>query len=403
MKVLHLLDEICYSGAEVMLHDAHETFAELGISGTVLATGQEVGPYASTLADRGYAVEHIPCSKSLAYFVRLFAFLRRQDFDVIHIHRERAYFYHALVARLASRAKLVRTYHDVFLQYSSSKRLIRRIQRLIARRVLGVSGVAIGDSVREVELMYFSNPCTVIYNWIDDDVFRPPSQVERDLARRRFGLSRNELVLCVVGTCNEKKRHVDVFDAVAETTSEESFVRLLHRGSGSETDSERAYVRNLGIQENVIFLPYQKDLRAIYWASDCLVLSSRWEGLGDVIIEGIACGLPAILFDGWGMKDFKPSHQRIYGYWLDPEKGRVSDAVRDFAAKSAAERSFMRQHARSFFESKFSRDTSLARLVCLYRGQSVLAYPPRSRGMCECEGAATGQGTPAASSARTCS
>ena len=370
MKVLHVLSELRYSGAEVMLRDARRSFKELGISVTVLSTGEEVGPFAPTLADCGYALEHIPFSRSLPYFVRLYRFLKSHDFDVIHIHVEQAYFYYALVARLASRAKLVRTYHDVWIHYSGPKRQVRRIQRMVARRVLGVAGVAIGDSVREVELTYFSNPCTVIYNWIDEDVFRPPSQEERDLARSQFGLSRDDLGLCLVGTCNEKKRHWDVLDAVAEARTKLPSLKLLHRGTGSETEKERAYVDDLGIQENVIFLPYFEDLRAVYWASDCLVLSSRWEGLGDVIIEGIACGLPPILYDGWGMKDFKPSHELAYGYWLDPDAGRMSDAVMDFAAKSAAERARMRQNARSFFESRFSREKSLARLNRLYRGLS---------------------------------
>ena len=246
MRALHIFNELRYSGAEVMLRDARGYFDRHRISVTVLSTGLDVGPYAAVLADCGYSIEHIPFSKSPLYFARLFALLRSSDFDVVHIHPERAYVYHALVARLSSQAKLVRTYHDVFFQYSICRRLIRRVQRRFARRVLGVCGVAIGDSVKEVELRCFSNPCTVIYNWIDDDVFRPPSEHERNEARSQFGLSKGDFVLCVVGTCNDKKRHADVFDAISEVSADFPYIRLLHRGSGSGTDAERAYVRHLG-------------------------------------------------------------------------------------------------------------------------------------------------------------
>ena len=311
LSVLHLLNELQYSGAEVMLRDASDFFGRHGIQTTILATGEEIGPYAEVLRRCNYAVAHIPFEKRIRYFRRIYRFIRDHHFDVIHIHAERAYFYHALTARLASQGRIVRSVLDVFFHHSEWKRQIRKVQRHLARKWFSVRSVAISESVREVEALKFSNPTEIIYDWIDDDTFRVPTEDQRQQARSCLRLSENDFVLCTVGTCNEKKRHKDIFEAVARVRQRIPSIVLLHRGTGPNTEEEVDYVRSLGISENVVFLPYADSMRPIYLASDCFIFSSKWEGLGNVIIEAIACGLPVILYEGWGMKDFKPKLRTV--------------------------------------------------------------------------------------------
>ena len=367
MKVLHILNELRYSGAEVMLRNAREFFKEAGIRTTVLSTGPTPGPYAETLEGCGYTIEHIPFAKNISFFWKLYRYIRKNQFDVIHIWPERSYFYYVLTAKLASRSRLIRTYCDVFFHYRPHKRLIRRVQRQIARDVFSVKGYSISDSVLQVEQDFFANPSDVIYDWIDEEAYRLPSDAERQKAKKVFGVSDEYLVLCLVGTCYEKKRHTEVFDAIAEVKDEIPTIKLLHRGTGPNTDKEKEYVRKIGIEENVTFLGYIEFLPALYWASDCFIFASKWEGLGDVTIEAIACGLPVILYDGWGMCDFKPAPEENYGYWLDLEKGNLADAIRDFVKKTDTEKATMKKNARKLFCAKFSRKRSLGRLVQLYK------------------------------------
>jgi glycosyltransferase involved in cell wall biosynthesis len=373
LKVLHVLNELRYSGAEVMLRDAHDAFQRDGIYTSILATGEDVGPYAGILKGCGYAIEHIPFRKSFRYFWRVYKFMKSNDFDVIHIHAERAYFYHSLVARLATRGRLVRSILDVFFQHGKYKRQVKTVQRYIARKWFSVQGISISESVREVELAKFSNPTQIIYDWIDEDTFRVPSDQERVHARKAFGLSESDFVLCVVGTCNKKKRHKDILEAVARVKDLIPSLVLLHRGTGPDTAEEEEHVQKLGIEKNVVFLPYADSMQALYWASDCFIFSSKWEGLGNVIVEAIACGLPVILYEGWGTNDFKPSGGRRFGYWLDPRTERFDSAILDmFEGRNRLIPEF-RVNARRQYESKFSREDSLRKLVDLYRGGCVVS------------------------------
>src|ERR1041384_1085038 len=56
MKVLHILNELKHSGAEVMLQQAFERFSQHGIESHLLSTGQQVGDYTAVLEKTGFKI-----------------------------------------------------------------------------------------------------------------------------------------------------------------------------------------------------------------------------------------------------------------------------------------------------------------------------------------------------------
>ena len=63
------------------------------------------------------------------------------------------------------------------------------------------------------------------------------------------------------------------------------------------------YVKQLGIQNNVIFTGWRSDIGAILYASDICVASSIHEGFGLNLVESMACGLPVVAFDNRGHRE----------------------------------------------------------------------------------------------------
>lgn len=55
--------------------------------------------------------------------------------------------------------------------------------------------------------------------------------------------------------------------------------------------------KELGIANNVIFTPATKDVVTEYIGSSILLLTSRYEGFGLVLVEAMQCGLPCVSFD----------------------------------------------------------------------------------------------------------
>ena len=65
-------------------------------------------------------------------------------------------------------------------------------------------------------------------------------------------------------------------------------------------DDNKTYLKQaetLGLQDHVIFFHPVKDIQHKYMESSIMVLPSRSEGFGMVLIEAMACGVPCVSFD----------------------------------------------------------------------------------------------------------
>ena len=68
-------------------------------------------------------------------------------------------------------------------------------------------------------------------------------------------------------------------------------------GEGELKDDIQNRIDNLGLKATVRLRGVADDVRAEYANSSMLVLSSRYEGFGLVLVEAMSCGVPCVAFD----------------------------------------------------------------------------------------------------------
>jgi glycosyltransferase involved in cell wall biosynthesis len=296
MRVLHVLNELRSSGAEVGLEKAGGLWEESGIHCSILATGQDRGPFAPNLERSGYDVWHLPFTGDLRFLVAYARFLRRHDFDIVHVHTERAFVYLCLTARLAG-AGVVRT---IRANFPFEGRLARRRswQRRLAR-LTGTRFVAISQSVAANELHRFGNRALQIDNWIDTDYFRPPGVEERRLARSNIGVPDESFAVVTVGNCAPVKNHAALLCALSQIPDAWTW---FHVGEEEVGFPERLEAERLGVAGRCRFLGRQDPLPALH-AADLFVMPSLHEGLGMATVEALCTGLPVLLTDVPGNRD----------------------------------------------------------------------------------------------------
>ena len=83
-----------------------------------------------------------------------------------------------------------------------------------------------------------------------------------------------------------------LLDALAEVKQFRWRLKIL--GNGSLEDDLKQQAKDRGISEHVEFMGFQQNPYALLGQSDLFILSSRWEGLPNVVLEAMAAGVAVL-------------------------------------------------------------------------------------------------------------
>jgi glycosyltransferase involved in cell wall biosynthesis len=301
MKVLHVLNELRFSGAEIMLKTASSFWQNEDINLEILSKGSEAGEYRSILENCGYKTWHIPYKNTVNFIKKYRSLISKRDYDVVHIHTEHLNFWVGFVSMVEGVTAVIRTVHNAFL-HGGKTRLKRVVQRGILR-AMGVEHVSIGKTVETTERKFLYNPTRRIPNWYDSDRIVPPDSSERCQARQEFGLSSDEFVIVSVGNCSKRKNHTAIFRALSEL--QDSNITYLHVGEEKEGYPERNLASKLGVRNQVQFLGLVEEVGQVLHAGDVYIMPSFREGASIAVREAMGSGLVCILSDVPGLRDHK--------------------------------------------------------------------------------------------------
>jgi len=169
-----------------------------------------------------------------------------------------------------------------------------RLSCFLATKTLAVSKTVRDELVKlripSSRLMIFNNPR-------DTMILR---SADRGKARAVYGYTPTEIVIMTIGHAVPVKGWDILLRAFADIANEVPQARLLFVGSISANSESSCYeelarfiVQN-GLMEKVRFTGHLMEITEALTAGDIFVLSSRSEGFSNVLIEGLASGLPCV-------------------------------------------------------------------------------------------------------------
>jgi glycosyltransferase involved in cell wall biosynthesis len=208
------------------------------------------------------------------------------------------------------------------------------------------------------------NPGIVVYNGIDVTRFRPAA-LRDERWRRQWGIAADATVVGQVGALAPNKRPDFLISAFASllTQTERPF-HLCLVGAGPMEASVRRLVEELGIAGNVSLTGYVDDVLPYYQhVFDVNVLASAEEGLGISVIEGSACGLPAVVSNCTGLPETIIDGETGFLFELNDAAGLRGHLLR--LGENPTLRASLGRAGRALAEEQFSATAYDARFMSI--------------------------------------
>jgi len=272
----------------------------------------------------------------------LMEIIRGHRIDIVHTHGVRANLVGRLAARLAGIKHIVTTVHSV-LEQDYPSFFARQVNRLMERITINSVErfVTVSDLLKQ-DLVSHGIPAgkiTTIYNGVNLAAFRR-ERVAGDV-RKELGIGPDVPVMGMIARFHPVKGHRYFLEAAKTIFRVRPECRFLLVGSGQYRPEVEAMVKQLGLQEQVIFTGYREDIVDVLHSLDILVISSLSEGFGLTAIEAMAMkvpvvatrvgGLPEIIRDGSNgilvpPGDGQAIAQAVLSLLDNPEESRVMSA-----------------------------------------------------------------------------
>jgi glycosyltransferase involved in cell wall biosynthesis len=295
--------------------------------------------------------------------VSLARLIRREDFDVVHVHSQEAGLLGRVVARMAGGRSAVYTPQTIDIRRARLHWLYVLIEHVLARATDVIVSVNEADRKRMIRWGIPPHKIVNIPNGIDLGAFKGP--VHSGSLRRALGLDENRPLVMQVARLSAQKDPLAFVEGAAHVVQERPDAQFALVGEGPLRDAVAAHVRDLGLEGSVHLLGWRDEASKLMPAADVVSLTSRWEGMPYTLLEAMASGRPVVATAVNGCPEIIVDGGT--GFLVPPGDtaawaGRVVDLLSDPAMAAA-----MGRRGRARVEERFSLQGVVACVESLYQ------------------------------------
>lgn len=307
MKILHIITSLRTGGAERLLVDLLPRFAAKGAEVDLLLFDSTRTAFFDELEANGIRIFSLGngyrSMRNPFHLFRLGRFLKH--YDIVHTHNTSCQLLTAAASVFCRpRARLVTTEH-----LSTNRRRVWRgfkwVDELMYSRYERI--ICVSDAVQKSLAAWLDRESLqaklqTIPNGIDLEKFRD-AKADAKLQEQYRGRH----IVLMVSAFRAQKDQPTLIRAMKRLS--EDFVLLL-AGEGECIGESKRLVRDLGLENRVLFLGDRKDIPALLSLAEVVVMSSFYEGLSLSSIEAMASGRPFVASDVAGL------HEAVQGAGL---------------------------------------------------------------------------------------
>ena len=303
MRILQVIPELNEGGVERGVVELNREYVKLGIESYIMSNG---GKLASQITkDGGNHIKFDVCSKNIftafSRVSKLKKLLIEIKPDIIHVRsRVPAWLVH--FANKSLKIKVVSTVHG-FNSVGFYSSIMQKADAVIC----------VSNSIKEYIQKHYQtaeNKITVIARGIDLELFNPKNIDNSFIEnfKKEFDL-KDKFIISSVGRVTQLKDYETFIKAILIVKNEIPNVKALIVG-GVRSDKEdylnslKKLIKELNLEENIIFTGSQSKIEQIYALSNVVISSSKKpESFGRAVAEAICMNKPVIATNHGGVKD----------------------------------------------------------------------------------------------------
>ena len=295
VKVLHVVGAMNRAGTETMLMNFYRHMDHDKFQFDFVSYDKGIADYDEEIESLNGTIIKLTKTSSIK---QLFAAIKKYGpYDVVHAHT----LFHSGIVNLAAflaGVKIRITHAHTTTDKSSFSRKIymttmRFLINTFSTTLLACSKEAglfvFGkESVKKEKYSYFPNA-------IDYAAFLQPTEIDVENFKLEEGLENQSIVIGHIGTFKTSKNHMFLLSIMERLVEKEPAITLLFVGDGELRQSIQEKAQQQGLMDNVKFLGVRKDIQTLLHSMDVFVFPSIYEGLGLVLLEAQASGVPCIV------------------------------------------------------------------------------------------------------------
>lgn len=237
----------------------------------------------------------------IALATKISEVIKNEDLDLLHVHYAIPHAVCAILGRdmAGSTIGIVTTLHGTDITVLGADSSLKEAIRYGIEKSDIVTAVSNSLKEQTYQLIEPKKEIETVYNFVDEREYFPQDASE---LKTQLGIKADEKVMIHVSNFRNVKRVQDVIETFS-LTQKKIKCKLLLVGDGPEMGRIIQQVRELGIEESVLFLGKRDGLAEFYSLSDIKLLLSEKEAFGLVLLEAMACGVPVIGSNIGGMPE----------------------------------------------------------------------------------------------------
>ena len=373
-RVLHLITSFNRGGIETWLLSMLREIPRGKYQMDVCCKGTDIGPLASLAEQAGAKVISCPLGPAhVGFAAKLQGILKEGKYDILHNHLEAYSGFPVWVAHQV-KVPVITSFHNSHFEAQTSLTRLPIIRQI--RSVYSV--ISIAYALRNSRLV---TGCSQgVINSLDPDgkklqtrsrvlyygVNIPDLATSEECAqlRKEFGWEPDTPIILHVGRLIEQKNHLGLLSVFQQILQQVPTAKLLLVGKGPLEQMIEKSINQRGLSHAVRLLGARDDVPSLMSKCDIFLLPSIHEGLGMVVLEANASGLPVIGSRIPGLTEAVRDGETGILKEVGDIEGMAASAIALIKDFSYAQQ--MKNSGLTWIKDNFSTEVSAKRLLDIY-------------------------------------